>query len=209
MKARSLAVISALIFAVAPAVCDAQSATAPAAHPSAAPPSPRSDTALLAQDRANFRLMLTSAVRPSIVAAAEAMPADKYGFAPTVGEFQNVRTFSRQIRHLAATNFILAAAALGQDPPADAGDEEGPDSVVTKAQHLAYLNRSFDALEQAIDAIGDSRLGVRASPISPFQGNTATRISLVSEALTHAFDHYGQMVIYLRMNGVIPPASRR
>jgi hypothetical protein len=164
---------------------------------------------MFGQERANFRLALDGAVRRNIVSAAEAMPADKYGFAPMEGEFKNVRTFSRQIKHLAATNFILAAAALGQDQPADAGDEEGPDSVVTKPQHLAYLNHSFDALEKAIDAIGNHRVPVRSSPISPFQGNSATRISLVAEAMIHAYDHYGQMVVYLRMNGVIPPASRR
>lgn len=161
------------------------------------------------QERANFKLALRGAVRRNIVSAAEAMPADKYGFAPTVGEFKNVRTFSHQIKHLAATNFILAAAALGHDPPSDAGDEEGPDSVVTKAQVVAYLNHSFDALEKAIDAIGDTRIPVRSSPISPFQGKAATRISLVAEAMQHAYDHYGQMVVYLRMNGIIPPASRR
>jgi uncharacterized damage-inducible protein DinB len=209
MQIRSLAVAVVLIYSNRPSVCVAQSPGARTTHPSAVYVTTLSDTASLAQDRANFRLMMTSAVRRNIVSAAEAMPADKYGFAPTAGEFRNVRTFSRQIRHLAATNFILAAAALGQDPPADVGDEEGPDSVVTKAQHLTYLNKSFDALEKAIDAIGDSRIGVRPSPISPFQGNTATRLSLISEALTHAYDHYGQMVVYLRMNGVIPPASRR
>jgi DinB family protein len=164
---------------------------------------------MFARERANFRVALDGAVRRNIVSAAEVMPADKYGFAPTEGEFRNVRTFSRQIRHLAATNFILAAAALGRDAPADAGDEEGPDSVVTKAQHLAYLEHSFDALEKAIDAIGDGRIPVRSSPISPFQGTAATRISLIAEAMVHAYDHYGQMVVYLRMNGVIPPASRR
>lgn len=161
------------------------------------------------QERANFRLMLNSAVRRNIVEAAEAMPADKYGFAPSVGEFQGVRTFGREVKHLAATNYILAAAALGQAPPSDAGDEEGPDSVVTKQQHITYLEGSFDALERAIDAIGNRRVPVHSSPISPFQGATATRLSLIAESLIHSYDHYGQMVEYLRMNGVVPPASRR
>ncbi|HXT16200.1 MAG TPA: DinB family protein [Gemmatimonadaceae bacterium] len=164
---------------------------------------------LFAQERANFRLALDGSVRRNIVSLAEAMPADKYGFAPTVGEFSNVRTFGAQLMHLAATNFILAAAALGQAPPADAGDEAGPDTVITKRQHIAYLERSFDALDSAIDAIGDRRIPVRSSPISPFQGNTATRISLIAEAMIHGYDHYGQMVVYLRMNGLVPPASRR
>lgn len=162
-----------------------------------------------ARERANFQFALEQTIRPNIVSAAEAMPADKYGFAPTLGEFKNVRTFSHQVKHLAATNFILAAAALGQDPPGDAGDEEGPDSVVTKAQHVAYLQHSFDALLRAANAIGDSHIPVRSSPISPFQGGTATRIALVAEAMIHSYDHYGQIVEYLRMNGIIPPASRR
>ena len=80
---------------------------------------------------------------------------------------------------------------------------------MTKQQHIACVNHSFDALERAVDAIGNSSIPVHSSPISPFQGSTATRISLISEALTHAYDHYGLVVIYLRMNGVIPPASRR
>lgn len=165
------------------------------------------DSATL-MDRAAL-LELLDGQRRTIVEAADAMPADKYGFAPKVGEFANVRTFSRQVKHLAATNYILAAAALGQRPPADAGDEQGPDSVVTKAQHIAYLRGSYAALERAASAVGDRTIKVASSPISPLQGESATRIGLIAEALTHAYDHYGQMVVYLRMNGVIPPASRR
>jgi uncharacterized damage-inducible protein DinB len=183
-------------------------AAAPCASAQGASPPATVDSAAL-QDRANFRLMLNTAVRRDIVEAAEAMPADKYGFAPSAGEFKSVRTFSAQIKHLAATNYILAAAALGEPPPPDAGDEMGPDSLVTKVQDIAYLKGSFDALERAVNAIGDRRVPVRSSPISPFQAGTATRLSLIAEALIHAFDHYGQMVEYLRMNGVIPPASRR
>lgn len=68
---------------------------------------------------------------------------------------------------------------------------------------------SYDALDRAARAIGDEWIPVGSSPISPFQGGSATRIALIAEALTHAYDHYGQIVVYLRMNGVIPPASRR
>jgi uncharacterized damage-inducible protein DinB len=195
MRIRSTAFVIIMVAATLSRV-DAQS-------PSAA----RDST--MARERANFRLMLTGAVRRNIIDAAAAMPADKFGFAPTMGEFANVRTFGRQIKHLAATNYILAAAALGQPQPAHSGDEQGPDSVITKAQHLAYLEGSFDALAKAIDAIGDTTIPVKSSPISPFQGGTATRLSLIAEALVHSYDHYGQMVVYLRMNGIVPPASRR
>ena len=147
-------------------------------------------------------------VSKQIVSAAEAMPAVKYGFAPTEGEFQGVRTFGQQVKHLAATNHILAAAALGEEPPAGAGDELGPESVRTKAEILDYLNGSFAHLGKAIDAIGDSHPPVKSSPISPLPASATTRLALTVEALIHAFDHYGQMVEYLRMNGVVPPASR-
>jgi hypothetical protein len=89
-----------------------------------------------------------------IVSAADAMPADKYGFAPTDGEFKGVRTFGEMVKHLSATNYILAAAALGEEPPADAGDELGPEAVRTKAEILNYLKGSFAYLDKAVDAIG-------------------------------------------------------
>ena len=151
---------------------------------------------------------LLAIVERDVVAAADTMPADKYSFAPTHGEFRGVRTFGRQVKHLAATNDILAAAALGEDPPAGAGDETGPDSLNTKAEILDYLRGSFAHLRKAVDRIGEPPATVNSSPISPLQGGTATRLALTVEALIHAYDHYGQMVEYLRMNGIIPPASR-
>jgi DinB superfamily len=158
------------------------------------------------QERAGLQVLLAS-VRSQIVSAAEAMPADKYGFIPGDGEFKGVRTFGRQVKHLAATNQILAAAALGEAPPTGAGDETGPEEARTKSQIIEYLSDSFAHLGQAIDAIGNANVAVRSSPISPLRGAAATRTALVVEALIHAFDHYGQMVEYLRMNGIVPPAS--
>lgn len=152
--------------------------------------------------------LLLATVKRQLVPAAVAMPADKYGFVPTDGEFHGVRSFGQQVKHIAATNNILAAAALGEDPPVDAGDETGPENVRTKAEILEYLNASFAHLEKATDLLGDTRVVVKATPISPLKGATVTRSALVVEALVHAFDHYGQIVEYLRMNGVVPPASR-
>jgi hypothetical protein len=143
-----------------------------------------------------------------IVSAADAMPADKYGFAPTDGEFKGVRTFGQQVKHLAAANHILAAAALGEEPPAGAGDEMGPETVRTKPEILDYLNGSFEHLARAIDAIGSKNATVKSSTISPLRSTEATRLALTVEAMFHALDHYGQMVEYLRMNGIVPPASR-
>jgi uncharacterized damage-inducible protein DinB len=152
--------------------------------------------------------VLAKLTEKAIVSAADAMPADKYGFAPADGEFNGVRTFGQMVKHLSATNYILAAAALGEEPPADAGDELGPEAVKTKDEILRYLKGSFAYLDQAIEAIGQKSTPVKSSPISPLKSTEATRLALVVESLVHAFDHYGQMVEYLRMNGVVPPASR-
>jgi uncharacterized damage-inducible protein DinB len=167
------------------------------------------ETASLEAEREKHALqVLAKLTERVIVSGADAMPADKYGYAPTDGEFKGVRTFGQMVKHLSATNYILAAAALGQEPPADAGDEFGPDAVRTKAEILNYLTGSFACLDQAIEAIGQKTLPVKSSPISPLKSTEATRLALVVESLAHAFDHYGQMVEYLRMNGVVPPASR-
>ena|SRR5215472_4254723 len=151
---------------------------------------------------------LLKIAQKEIVAAADAMPADKFGFAPTDGEFKGVRTFGQMVKHLSATNYILASAALGEEPPADAGDELGPEAVRTKAEILTYLNGSFTFLSKAVEAIGNPTVPVNASPISPLKKGEVTRLALVVESVVHSFDHYGQMVEYLRMNGVVPPASR-
>jgi hypothetical protein len=134
-------------------------------------------------------------------------PPTSNGFAPSDGEFKSVRAFGQMVKHLSATNYILAAAALGEAPPADAGDELGPDAVRTKAEILNYLNGSFVQLNRAIGAIGQKNAPTKSSPILPLKGADATRPALVVESLMHAFDHYGQMVEYLRMNGVVPPAG--
>jgi uncharacterized damage-inducible protein DinB len=143
-----------------------------------------------------------------IVSAVDAMPADKFGFAPTDGEFKGVRTFGQIVKHLSATNHILAAAALGEEPPADAGDELGPETVRTKAEILTYLKDSFAHLDRAVEAIGQTNMSANISPISPLKKGEVTRSALVVESLMHAADHYGQIVEYLRMNEVVPPASR-
>jgi uncharacterized damage-inducible protein DinB len=167
------------------------------------------ETASLDAEREKHAMqVLAKLTERVIVAAADAMPADKYTFAPTDGEFKGVRTFGQMVKHVSATNYILAAAALGEEPPADAGDELGPQAVRTKAENLNYLKGSFAYLDKAIEAIGQKSTSVKSSPISPLKSTEATRLALVVESLVHAFDHYGQMVEYLRMNGVVPPASR-
>jgi len=80
-----------------------------------------------------------SNVESEFVPAAEALPEDKYSFAPTNGEFKGVRTFSQQVKHVAAVNYIIGAGILGEKPPVDTGGENGPDSIKTKSDIVKFL----------------------------------------------------------------------
>ncbi len=146
-------------------------------------------------------------IENEFVSAAEAMPEDKYGFAPTSGEFKGVRTFAQQVKHVAAVNYIVGATILGEKPPVDTGGENGPDSLKTKADILKFLKDSFAYAHKAVASVNDTNA---VEPIkNPFGKESTTRLGMATVFAWHGFDHYGQIVEYLRMNGIVPPASRR
>ena len=148
-----------------------------------------------------------SSVEREFVPAAEAMPEEKYSFAPSTGEFKGVRTFAAQVKHVAAVNYMVAAAILGEKPPVDSGGENGPDSAKSKAEIVQFLKDSFAYAHKAVASINEKNL---LEPIKgPFGDEPATRLGLATVFAWHGFDHYGQMAEYLRMNGIIPPASRQ
>ena len=140
------------------------------------------------------------------IPAADAMPEDKFGFAPSNGEFKNVRTFAQQVKHVAAVNYELGAAIMEQKPPVDIGDESGPTSMKSKAEILQYLKDSFAYTHKAIATINETN--VVGTVKSPWGEGKVSRLGLATSISWHGYDHYGQMVVYLRMNGIIPPASR-
>jgi uncharacterized damage-inducible protein DinB len=140
-----------------------------------------------------------------LVAMAEDMPEDKYNFAPTNGEFRGVRNFGKQVKHVAAAIQLISAAILGDPTPADAADERGPDSARTKAEIIKYLKDSYAYLHKAVATIDEKNA---FEPIkNPFGPGLRSRTGLVTGALVHSADHYGQMVEYLRMNGLRPRGS--
>jgi uncharacterized damage-inducible protein DinB len=145
-------------------------------------------------------------VEGEFVPAVDAMPEDKYSFAPTNGEFKGVRTFSQQAKHVAAVNYMVAAAILGEKPPIDLGSENGPDTIKTKADILKFVKDSFAYAHKAVATVNETNM---VQPVkSPFGEGETTRLGLATVFAWHSFDHYGQMVEYLRMNGIVPPASR-
>ncbi|ABF42333.1 hypothetical protein Acid345_3332 [Candidatus Koribacter versatilis Ellin345] len=146
-------------------------------------------------------------VENEFVPAAEAMPEGKYDFAPTSGEFKGVRTFGQQVKHVAAVNYVLGAAILGEKPPVDLGGESGPESVKSKADIVKFLKDSFAYAHKALATLDEKNVTVAVK--SPFGPNQMAKGTVAVIMETHPFDHYGQMAVYLRMNGIIPPASRQ
>ncbi|HEX3480134.1 MAG TPA: DinB family protein [Kofleriaceae bacterium] len=142
------------------------------------------------------------------VPAAEAMPDDKFNFAPTQGEFKGVRTFALEVRHVANTNSLLFSALLGEKlpPGADPKAENGSDKLTSKADILKFLKDSFAMGHRAMATLSEANLTERVT--GPDGKPGPTRLGGASLAVWHSYDHYGQMVEYLRMNGIVPPASR-
>lgn len=144
-----------------------------------------------------------------VLSVGDAMPEAKYSFAPVAGEFSRVRTFAEQIKHLAANNYRMAARMLGQTPTPDQEAETGPDAIRSKAEIMDYLKGSFAALHRSTATVTEENA---FTPVLPDRVGTSrqnTRVQFVIDAVAHSYDHYGQMVEYLRMNGIVPPASRR
>ena len=162
-----------------------------------------------AAENANVAQVLNDSVsgaEKELMSAAGAMPEDKYSFAPTNGEFKGVRSFAEQLKHIAAVNYIAGASILVEKPPVDVGGESGPAAIKSKAEIIKFANDSFAYLHKAISSINEKNL---LTPIKhPFADAPATRLGLAVLGAQHIFDHYGQMVEYLRMNGIVPPASR-
>ena len=149
-----------------------------------------------------------SMVEHEVVTLAEAMPADKYDFAPTHGEFKGVRTFGQQVGHVAAVMYLVSASALGEKNPSEGGKgENGPASLKTKDDYVNYLKAAIAYSHRAMQSLTSQNLTGMVK--SAFGDGEVPRASMATAAVWHTFDHYGQMVVYARMNGIIPPASRQ
>ena len=201
MKHTSLLLTAALSLAAASAYAEIAK-DSPAAGPSASPSTP--PTIASAIDRE------ISIVEKEIVEAAEAMPEDKFDFSPEKlnlpgSEYKGVRTFGEQLKHVAASNYLLWSPITGEKPPDTVNDGKGPDNMKAKAEIIKYLKDSFAFGHKAVAALTDSNL---VQPIVRNNKPPTTRLFLATFAPAHCFDHYGQMIEYLRMNGIVPPASR-
>lgn len=144
-------------------------------------------------------------VARELVPLAEAMPAEKYGFAPTQGEFAGVRTFAQQVSHVAVVMNMVSAAVLKEKIPDAGPGENGPASLKTKQEIVAYLKEAIAYGHKAMKSV--TAENIMENVPSAFGSRPAPRLAMANVAVWHSYDHYGQMVVYARMNGVIPPAS--
>jgi hypothetical protein len=148
-----------------------------------------------------------SGVEKEILETVEAMPENKFNFSPESlsipgDDYKGVRTFAMQVKHIAASNYAIWSPMTGDKYPKDFMGGNGPENLRTKAEILKFLKDSFALGHKAAASL------TSANMLQPPAGSKATRLYLATFAVIHAFDHYGQMVEYLRMNGIVPPASR-
>jgi len=144
-------------------------------------------------------------IEGSFLGVAEAMPENKYDFIPTGGNFEGVRSFGEQVKHVACAQFGFFNEFEGKQPPADC-EKGGHNPAKTKAELIQYLKDSFDYGNRVLSTLNaknalDRVEGRYAGP------NTKLGISVI--AVWHITDHYGQMVEYLRMNGLVPPMTQK
>jgi hypothetical protein len=136
------------------------------------------------------------------LALARRMPENLYNFAPSKGAFNGVRTFALLGKHIAVANYQMGAALLGEKLPIEAGPHDnGPDSVRTKAEVVKFLQESFVYLHKAIATVNEHNL---MEEVDLPEGGRAARLTVVTAAISHPWDLYGQMIEYLRMNGIDP-----
>jgi DinB superfamily len=149
-----------------------------------------------------------SAIEKQIVDAADAMPQDKFNFTPEAlnipgSNYKGVRPFAVQVKHVAASNWFIWSPLTGEKLPEGLNDDgNGPANLKSKPEIIQFLKDSFALGHRAAATLTTENM------LQAPGNSKSTRLRLAEFGVAHAYDHYGQMVEYLRMNGIVPPASR-
>jgi hypothetical protein len=201
MALRTCLLSGVLIVAVAALGQGTKITTATAGVPQAQPSQPTPPTVASTLDHE------ISNIEQEIVEVAEAMPEDKFNFSPQSlnipgADFKGVRTFALQVTHVAASNYFLFSSITGDTIPDNYKGGNGPENLKTKAEIMKFLKDSFAMGHKAAATLTAENM------LQPAGHSKSLRLHFATFAVAHAFDHYGQMVEYLRMNGIVPPASR-
>jgi uncharacterized damage-inducible protein DinB len=146
---------------------------------------------------------LQNTVKNYITKSADKMPEADYGFRPT----PDVRSFAELIGHITEDNYVFCSAVLGDKKHAGTGVEEAikKDPKKTKASIVEGLTASFAYCDKAYAALDDKNA---SDPVS-FFGQNRVRLGVLSFNTSHDFEHYGNIVTYLRLKKIVPPSSER
>ena len=149
-----------------------------------------------------------SQLEKQVVAVAEAMPEDKFDYVPTTLNLKDskdpMRSFAFEVKHIATANYAFWSPIAGDPLPAGIKGPNGPEDLKTKAEIVKYLKDSYAVGHKAAATLTSDNL---LDQLPFFQGKAA-RLYMATFAVAHGYDHYGQLALYLRMNGITPPASR-
>ena len=146
-------------------------------------------------------------IEKQIIDVAEAMPEEKFNFSPEAlnipgSDYKGVRSFAVQLKHVAASNWFIWSPLTGDKLPEGLKDGNGPEALKTKAEIIKFLKESFALGHKGAATLTPENI------LQPVGRNNSTRLNLATFGVAHAFNHYGQLIEYLRMNGIVPPASR-
>ncbi|HXN52756.1 MAG TPA: DinB family protein [Candidatus Acidoferrum sp.] len=199
-RMRSFLLSAAIVFAVGALGQRLQGATA-ANTPQAQQTQQPSPTVASVVDRG------ISAIEKQVVEVAEAMPEDRFNFTPESlnipgDDYKGVRTFAVQVKHIASSNYFIWSPLTGDKVPENIKDGNGPADLKSKADIIKFLKDSFALGHKAAATLTAENM------LQTAEHSKSTRLYLATFGVAHAYDHYGQMVEYLRMNGIVPPASR-
>ena len=199
MKHIPIFLLIALLISTATVLGQSTNSAAPASVPQAQPSPPPTIASAVDSEISN--------IERQIIDVAEAMPEDKYNFSPESlnipgSDFKGVRRFAVQVKHVAASNYFIWSHLTGDKLPEGLKDGNGPENLKTKAEIIKFLQDSFALGHKAAARLTTENM------LQTAEGSKSSRLHLATFGVAHAFDHYGQMVEYLRMNGIVPPASR-
>jgi hypothetical protein len=150
---------------------------------------------------------ILSYTEDQFLSVAEAMPAEKYSYVPSApgGKFDGVRSFAEQVKHVACANYAFFNEIEGKTPP-DGCEKGTPASLTTKPELLKYLRDSFDYGNKVLATVNAQNAMDR---VEGRYGGPNTRLGVAVIAVWHIADHYGQIVYYVRLNGIVPPPTQK
>ena len=199
MKHIPIFLLIAVLISTATALGQSTNTAAPTSVPQAQPSPPLTIASAVDSEISN--------IERQVIDVAEAMPEDKYNFSPESlnipgSDFKGVRRFAVQVKHVAASNYFIWSHLTGDKLPEGLKDGNGPENLKTKAEIIKFLQDSFALGHKAAATLTTENM------LQSAEGSKSSRLHLATFGVAHASNHYGQMVEYLRMNGIVPPASR-